>query len=604
MKIKKVLFFLVLALMLFLVVGCDGGEVGIDPVDPLVPTAITLKVKVAKVQINNSLKITYAITPATAQGNDVTIELNNQLATYTKEGNNSIILQAGDKEGTVKVTVKTTNGITATKTIKIQLEAVESYPDLNGYKIKIAQAGHALGEYDVNLTRETADQYGYYGGADREYRIQAWKEIEDNYNCILAVEAYPSDAPWGHARWQYILTQAQSDSPEFDFYVTPNAQIPGYVAGNAVLDLTDWYAQYGKNIMSDMDKTAGSYKQRLYAINYQNVDIKMVLSYNVGLLEKIQEKDPTIEEPAKLFLEGKWDYNDFYEYCVKVQTALDTNFSTEGEKYYCLSGYGVYYWQGMVNAAGVRVLDTTQLKASVTGDVEAAAAKTMQDIYTADCMDPAFQVDQGVTSWNNQHALFNAASFWFVNAANRWSADLWGEGETRYGYVPFPKLPGMTGEGNYVGVTTDACLAMAAGREWAYKGFGDECTSENIYRAYMDYLNSSKNYYINSEDYNRVDDLTAFATGKFGSEASVQAYLRVILGKQLEDGTYEGGIETYGFYDPFVGDNPVVSAWGGNTSFAGAVTSYIKASDASAQWIDAVGSWQATIEKSLVDAYG
>ena len=93
MKIKKVLFFLVLALMLFLVVGCDGGGDKPDPVDPLVPTAITLKVKVAKVQINNSLKITYAITPATAQGNDVTIELNNQLATYTKEGNNSIILK-------------------------------------------------------------------------------------------------------------------------------------------------------------------------------------------------------------------------------------------------------------------------------------------------------------------------------------------------------------------------------------------------------------------------------------------------------------------------------------------------------------------------------
>ena len=495
MKLKKLFAFLLIAFFGLVLVACNDDPVG-PTVDPLVPTAITLKVKVAKVQINNDLKITYAITPATAQGDAVTVELNNDLATFTKEGNNTIILKAGSNEGTVKVVVKTSNNITASKTIKIQLEAVETYPDLNGYKIKIAQAQHAMGEYDVNLTQDTADLYGYYQGADREYRIQAWQDVEDNYNCTLAVEAYPSDAPWGPSRWQYILTQAQQDSPDFDFYVSPNAQIPGYVAGNAVLDLTDWYASYGKNIMSDKDKTAGSYKQRLYAINYQNLDIKMVLSYNVGLLEKIQEKDPSIKEPAQMFLDGNWDYNVFKEYCIQVQTALDTYFSRDEEKYYCLTGYGVYYWQGMVNAGGVRVLDTTQLKASVVGDVEAAAAKTMQEIYESGAMDPAFQVDQGVASWNNQHALFNAAAFWFVNAANRWSIDLWGKETTKYGYVPFPKLPGLDVAGNYVGVTTDACLVMAAGRDWAYKGFGDECVPENIYRAYMDYLNLSKQYYI------------------------------------------------------------------------------------------------------------
>ena len=603
MKLKKLFAFLLIAFFGLVLVACNDDPVG-PTVDPLVPTAITLKVKVAKVQINNDLKITYAITPATAQGDAVTVELNNDLATFTKEGNNTIILKAGSNEGTVKVVVKTSNNITASKTIKIQLEAVETYPDLNGYKIKIAQAQHAMGEYDVNLTQDTADLYGYYQGADREYRIQAWQDVEDNYNCTLAVEAYPSDAPWGPSRWQYILTQAQQDSPDFDFYVSPNAQIPGYVAGNAVLDLTDWYASYGKNIMSDMDKTAGSYKQRLYAINYQNLDIKMVLSYNVGLLEKIQEKDPSIKEPAQMFLDGNWDYNVFKEYCIQVQTALDTYFSRDEEKYYCLTGYGVYYWQGMVNAGGVRVLDTTQLKASVVGDVEAAAAKTMQEIYESGAMDPAFQVDQGVASWNNQHALFNAAAFWFVNAANRWSIDLWGKETTKYGYVPFPKLPGLDVAGNYVGVTTDACLVMAAGRDWAYKGFGDECVPENIYRAYMDYLNLSKQYYTTSEDYNRVEDLTAFATGKFGSEASVKAYLQVILGKQDAEGNYSDGIDVYGFYDPFVGDNPVVSSWGGNGSFAGAVTAYIKSGDSSAQWIDAVGSFQSTIEKSLVDCYG
>ena len=192
MKLKKLLCFLVLALVMFVLVGCPDNGPEVPDVDPTIPTNIALKVKVAKVQINTELKITYVITPATAQNDEVTIELNNNLATFAKEGNNTIMLRAGEKEGTVKITVKTSNGFTATKTIKIQLEAVESYPDLNGYKIKLAQAVHALGYYDVKLTQETAELYDYYSGADREFKSQAWDEIEENYNCILAVEAYPS----------------------------------------------------------------------------------------------------------------------------------------------------------------------------------------------------------------------------------------------------------------------------------------------------------------------------------------------------------------------------------------------------------------------------
>ena len=144
---------------------------------------------------------------------------------------------------------------------------------------------------------------------------------------------------------------------------------------------------------------------------------------------------------------------------------------------------------------------------------------------------------------------------------------------------------------------------MPAGREWAYKGFGDECTSENIYRAYLDYINTAKKYYTSSEDYNYVGQLTALATSRFSSEAAVKAYLKVMLGKQAEDGTYSGGIEEYGFYDPFVSNsNSVVGNVGGAGTFAGGINSFIRGE--TAQWVDAVGEFQSPIEKSLVDSFG
>ena len=601
-KIIKALSMLLVVVFLFTVVGCTPDD-PVNPVDPLLPTAISLKVRVAKVQINNELKITYAITPATAQTNAVTVELNNDLATFAIEGHNSIVLKAGSTEGTVKVTVKTTNGITASKTIKIQLEAVESFPDLNGYDIKVAQAEHAIGEIDIRYTQDTADKYGYYGGQDREYKIQAWDDVEENYNCTISVVAYPSDAPWGPSRWNYILTQAQQDAPEYDFYIVESATIPGFVAGNAVYDLTDWYTQYGKNLMNEMAVTSCSYKSRIYAICPNDIKVENIIGMNLNLFKEIQKQDPTLVEPAQMYLDGNWNYDTFVEFCVKAQTALDTLYSATGENYYVLSGYGCYYWQGLVNAAGEKILDTTQLRTNITGDIEAAAAKALQDVYASGAMDPSFQVDQSVATWNAGHALFNTGSNWFVNASNRWSKVLWGDEEkTMYGYVPFPTSP--TSDKTYIGTVADGFMVMAAGRDWAYKGFGDECIAENIYRAYIDYHILSKQYYITSESYSYIEDLTATASSKFGSEASVQAYVRTMAGVLQDDGTYKDGIKDVGFYDPFVQDNNVVNNYGGPETFAGAVNAFIKGGEGSAQWIDAVGSFQTIIEKGLVDVYG
>ena len=600
-KIFKMMCFIIMALVLFFVVGCsDNGP--IDDTNPLLPTQITLKVKVAKVQINNELKLTYAITPATAQGDQVTVELNNNLVTYALQGNNTIILKAGDKEGTVKVTVKTSNGMSASKTIKVQVEAVESFPDLNGYDIKIAQAEHALGEYDVRLTQDTADKYGYYGGQDRDFKIQAWDDVEENYNCTMSVVAYPSDAPWGPSRWNYILTQAQNDAPEYDFYVVESFCIPGFVAGNAVLDLTDWYTQYGKNLMNDMAVSVCSYKNRIYALCPNDIKIENLIGMNLNLFNQIKEQDPTLVEPALMYLDGNWNYDTFKEFVIKAQNALNTiNQSTEN--YYVLSGYGAYYWLGLVNAAGVKILDTTQLKANITGEIEATAAQVLQEIYALGAMDPAFQIDGSVATWNAGHSLFNTGNFWFLNASDRWSKTLWGEGDkTMYGYVPFPTSPNS--DKTYIGTTADGFLVMASGREWAYKGFGEECTSENIYRAFMDYHILGRQYYLQSENYNKIEDLTATAASRFGSEASVKAYVTMMAGELQEDGSYVGGLKDYGFYDPFVNDNNVVNAYGGGGTFGGSINTFIKGGEASAQWIDAVGGFQSQIEKALIDVYG
>mgnify|MGYP003326182895 CR=1 FL=1 len=225
-----------------------------------------------------------------------------------------------------------------------------------------------------------------------------------------------------------------------------------------------------------------------------------------------------------MYLDGNWTFESFKEYCIKVQNAMNTLFG-EDESYYCLSGYGSYYWKGMVNAAGIKVLDTTQLKVNISGNVETAAANILKEIYAAGAMDTSFQVDEAVATWNAGHALINTGDYWFYNSPLRWSKTLWGsEDETRYGYVPYPTTSEC--EHPFVGMTTEACTVMAAGRDWAYRGFGEDCTAENIYRAFLDYYNTARAYYHGNEDYSKISELTTTASSKFSSEASVKAFIK------------------------------------------------------------------------------
>ena len=83
MKFRRLFVLLFVIVFALFLVACGGDKPEDDKpqVDPLVPTAISLKVKTAKVQINTELKLTYTITPATAQGDAVTVSVNNDLGT-------------------------------------------------------------------------------------------------------------------------------------------------------------------------------------------------------------------------------------------------------------------------------------------------------------------------------------------------------------------------------------------------------------------------------------------------------------------------------------------------------------------------------------------
>ena len=587
-KIIQLVFVLILA---FALVGCkkDKG----DEAKELKSVSIVTSRNVARVQVGHTLQCSYKVNPVGMEVDSVKWSVSGQLGTISDTG----LFTAGNDPGLVKISVEVKKGetvVTGSKSIQITLDEVPEYPDLNGYTIKIAQAEIALGETNPFMPIETKDKYGYYAGADREARQEAWTSVEEDFNCHIQVVAYPSDAPWGPSRWAYIINQARMDAPDYDLYTIPDYQIPTLSSANAILDLTNWYDKYGNDFMNSMTKTAGTYAGKLYSISWVEDEIYAILGYNVGLWESINDYDSTIKEPAQMFLDEEWSITNFVAYCKKCQDALNSVYG-EDSGYYVLSGWPSYYFVGMVERNGEGVADIVKKQVHIMNDDCVDTANALREIAEYGAFDKAFSVDGGVSSWTNGKSMFNTGELWFIGSnQDRWDANMWGEGEaTRYGYVPFPAPDGYEKNDNiFVGLCTEACWVMASGRDKYYKGYGEECTPENVYYAITEYWQRSKKIYSSSNNYDEELALTNKASAKFGSQASIDAFVKVSL-----------ALKAGGYYDPMSSEhNTVCSTY--NTDFDRAVRSYVTGSSTAATWVEAVASLQDTLNESIQKAYG
>ena len=190
-----------------------------------------------------------------------------RFGTITQDG----LFTAGNLLGIVKIIYEVDDSISVVrgaKTIQVSAKEMPVYPSLEGYIIKIGVDSSKLGVYNPFMPIQTKDKYGYYDGADREAKQKAWEYVESNFDCHIETVEYPSDAAWGQARWNYIINHASNNTSEFDVCTVPSSIISSLADANAIYDLTSWYNQYGSGFMSDKAVKAGTYKEKLYTIDW------------------------------------------------------------------------------------------------------------------------------------------------------------------------------------------------------------------------------------------------------------------------------------------------------------------------------------------------
>ena len=465
------------------------------------------------------------------------------------------------------------------------------YPDLQEYTIRIAQDEVYLHNTDPFLER--------YKGADKAAKQQAWREVEELFNCKIEVAAYPGHADWGLWKWLYILNQAKLGISDYDFLTVPDSKIPTFVEGGALISMEEFYVLHGNNMMDPSFITSGSYQGNLYSFNTSKNNIYNVMYYNIALLETLQKYNNNLKEPAQIFLDGEWTFSKFEDYCQEVQDTMAQAFGAKGtagdaeQEYFAVSGWDSYWWVGLSSNDGEPLADVNNITININTPHKVQAAEVVKSLYNSGIADPRQNIEQNVTRWNEGKALFNTGDLWFVKADNRWSSNLWGE-DTRYGYVPWPRANDVDFDEIQVALGGTATWVMPIGRD--YSQYGEECTTENIYWAIAELYKRTDELFKSDETYDPIAEQNKLAAKFADSEDSQAAYI------YMQDLIQEGK----GYFDPLVtSDNSVGSLYTnstGRTTIKGAVTQYC-ATGAVGTWEEAIAALVPVLQESLRKAF-
>lgn len=398
---------------------------------------------------------------------------------------------------------------------KLDLFKAEERPDLGGMKVRIMAAGHALYEHDPFDPQYTA--------ADKEAKQLAWELIEELFNIELEVVAYPDDAPWGPQRISYINDASTRGTHEAEFYTIASEWVPQFARANSVVNLDQMYREFGRGVINNAVRQSLSYKSELYALSNADGGVYSGFFYNYKLI-----KDLNVQSPAEIFMKGEWTYERFVEYIIDIQNKLPSVLPQDTVGY-AIAGEPVYVWTGMVNAAGIKMMDVDNLQLNLLDPVAEQAYNALRQLGEAGAIDPAGGYDASNEKFKAGHAVFSYGELWFLKADNRW-LDIWGKGTTEWGYVPFPRPANVDVEKTRTSFPGAQSYVIPRNLK-----LPQNVTEEDLFRVMIDYFYATQLYREEEDGYNPELDLEVYFESLVHDRYSVQALMYLSDGRVFFD---------------------------------------------------------------------
>ena len=274
-----------------------------------------------------------------------------------------------------------------------------------------------------------------WGNLDTEEEDSIWLEakafVEEKYNVVL--EKAAMDGYDGYNDDDLLIASVAAGDPVADIIcLNPESMVACYMNG-ILFDETPYLDELE---IGSIYSQAGTWQGKCYAISYDNLGDAWVLAYDRAYLKEIgMEKTPT-----EMFMEGKWDYESFKEYCVEMKSKLP-------EGVYPIGQYP-YHWMAMAAGANGKALVDTDGNLNMASDEVIEAMTFYQELENEGLAFPMAYItdDEGNTTrdiayqYDDERIVMARVECWQLGGIAE-------NGE--YGIVYWPWGSAVTCEGDY-----------------------------------------------------------------------------------------------------------------------------------------------------------
>lgn len=348
-----------------------------------------------------------------------------------------------------------------------------------------------------------------YTNPDKTYKQKAWREVETKYDCKIIVREYPDNAMWGDKRIKWIIDNAEKNASQFDLGLITTEWIPQLYSENVAIDTSELYEKYGMNQMLPFLKAAGTYDGKLLvaspSLDLTKVYVSSGLFYNYGWVKELK-----VEDPAKMFNDGKWTYSEFKKWVIEVQLKL-------GENEFVLQGDPYCYWLGMSNAMGIKVCDSTNYSANIDDAKQVEASNLISELMNLGCVIK----DETNASFKNRKSLMTTGDLQSLKDKDMLSSIMWGEGKIEYGYVPFPYPDNLSKEDTRISISSCDAYFYVTGR--IYPEEIEEHAFSSIWYVMNEMFYKTSFYEKEDSQFDYEKDMTNYLSEKLDNYESIKA---------------------------------------------------------------------------------
>lgn len=316
-----------------------------------------------------------------------------------------------------------------------------------------------------------------YKLSDKSIRQKQQDAVENAYNIKIKYMDWPSDAPWGPDREDYIKTNYGNGSfKNSDVYVVnitsawiPNLVKEGCLAELATINRSNATATNGLFTEVGYVETApgsGIYQKGTYEQNPTNNRVTAVgdkvygfvsgaarpdfyMYYNADLIEAAG-----LDDPAEMWLRGEWTWSNFKQFCTTLQTQLNRKSTSDADKYYALTLSLTEFVIGLNASMGNPGIALSDPRLNLRSQTLAQTFTNVRELYNSGFYNQGAGTSDVYDVFKNQHAVFQHGDLWFIGDAGRFDPS---QCTFTIGAVPYPL---KDGDGIQVVTTTDVNEAI------------------------------------------------------------------------------------------------------------------------------------------------